>query len=265
MNAWNKALESIQKKPATFLGESNCKLSVCIVEPRLHNNLGPVLWQIAKVYPNNEINLHVFYGKENKEYIKDICSAFKNVNFHDLNVSNLTLVTYSHLLTSLDFWLKFKSEYVLVIQTDSLLLRKIDDHFFSYDYVGAPWRWGRVGNGGFSLRKVSFMIECVLESSKQHPEDVYFSTMAYRKGKIPNVSIAKSFSVEHLFYKSPVGIHQAYNFMTEGQMKIILRNMCVFEKDVVFTNYYSLKIVIGVVFLVFLIFITFKKIKLIYR
>lgn len=82
---------------------------------------------------------------------------------------------YSRLLLSPDFYKTFLSfEYILIHQTDAYVFR---DELFAwcnkgYDYVGAPWlerpplvkgkpkvdiqNWfiGRVGNGGFSLRKV---------------------------------------------------------------------------------------------------------------
>jgi len=46
------------------------------------------------------------------------------------------------------------SDFVLVIQYDGYVLdgRRWSAEFLDYDYVGAPWSDGGVGNGGFSLR-----------------------------------------------------------------------------------------------------------------
>jgi len=230
MNAWKTALASIQKQPATF---KDSNLSLCIIEPRAHPNLGPVLWQAAAVYPN-DVSLHVFHGSSNGEFVRDVCSAFENVYFHDLGIENLTTQAYSNILTSHQFWLNFTSEFVLILQTDSLLLRRIEDRFFEYDYVGAPWtgivlknvpREFQVGNGGFSLRRTAFMLECTRRSLRAHPEDTYFSALAYRKGKLPPVSIAQEFSVEEMYFPTPIGLHQAYRFMTEAQMTTILQEV----------------------------------------
>ena len=83
---------------------------------------------------------------------------------------------YNRLLVSPFFYEKFADyEYVLICQTDVYVFAdELDDWTRKgYDYIGAPWietppstkRWspfnfsrfmtGKVGNGGFSLRKVS--------------------------------------------------------------------------------------------------------------
>ncbi len=47
-----------------------------------------------------------------------------------------------------------ESKFVLVVQYDGYVLdgRRWSADFKGYDYVGAPWSGGGVGNGGFSLR-----------------------------------------------------------------------------------------------------------------
>ena len=82
---------------------------------------------------------------------------------------------YSRLLLSPDFYKTFlRFEYILIYQTDAYVFKDELTEWCNkgYDYVGAPWierpplakgkpkvdiqDWfiGRVGNGGFSLRKV---------------------------------------------------------------------------------------------------------------
>ena len=231
MNAWKAALASIKRNPATFVDDNATKLALCIIEPRDHPNLGPVLWQAAAVYSYG-VSLHVFHGSSNFAFAQDACRSFQNVHFHDLGVANLTTREYSNILTSHQFWLTFSSEFVLILQTDSLLLRPIEERFFEYDYVGAPWDGPvlknvpsefQVGNGGFSLRRTAFMLECTKHSLKAHPEDTFFSAIAYRKGKLPPQRIAMEFSVEQIYYPRPIGFHQAYEFITEEQMTTILK------------------------------------------
>jgi len=82
--------------------------------------------------------------------------------------------TYNALVLSREFYEQFtKYEYILIFQPDCLVFR---DELLTwcekgYDYIGAPWFkrvestrmwWSRsdcVGNGGFSLRKVSAFLE----------------------------------------------------------------------------------------------------------
>lgn len=79
------------------------------------------------------------------------------------------LVSYSKLMLSLEFYSQFEAyEYMLVCQLDVFVFSDQLSYFISkgYDYIGAPWfesfdaattesRITGVGNGGFSLRKIS--------------------------------------------------------------------------------------------------------------
>jgi hypothetical protein len=87
---------------------------------------------------------------------------FADAFFADIN-------SYSALLSSSAFYRRFAAfEYLLIVQTDALVLDDSLDAWCGqgYSYVGAPWFKGfadpeqplsflGVGNGGFSLRKVS--------------------------------------------------------------------------------------------------------------
>jgi len=89
---------------------------------------------------------------------------------------------YNYLLMSIDFYRRFASyDYILIVQTDGLVfsdqLEKWCDH--NYSFIGAPWFHGLtrpsrpfsllgVGNGGFSLRKVSDCLT-IISSPKYRP------------------------------------------------------------------------------------------------
>lgn len=75
---------------------------------------------------------------------------------------------YNRLMLSLDFYKRFTQyEYMLIYQLDAYVFRDELEEWCNkgYDYIGAPWFEGfqtyekgcklwKVGNGGFSLRKV---------------------------------------------------------------------------------------------------------------
>jgi uncharacterized protein DUF5672 len=89
---------------------------------------------------------------------------------------------YNSLLMSLGFYRRFERyEYILVVQTDVLVFGDQLDQWCDrgFSYIGAPWFHGLtrptrslsflgVGNGGFSLRRVSDCIK-VLSSSDCRP------------------------------------------------------------------------------------------------
>lgn len=79
---------------------------------------------------------------------------------------------YNQLLMTIDFYRRFAGyDYVLIVQTDALVISDRLNEWcgLGYSYIGAPWFRGfdrpevpisflGVGNGGFSLRKVSDFI-----------------------------------------------------------------------------------------------------------
>lgn len=97
--------------------------------------------------------------------------------------------SYSRLLCSLQFYQAFSDyDFIQLIQTDCWLFEDKLDHFAAsgFDYLGAPWMkngfegkpepelW-KVGNGGFSLRKVSSFLSVInqIENTKKGTSPVF--------------------------------------------------------------------------------------------
>ena len=168
--------------------------------------------------------------------MKDFCSKIhKNIHVLDSGIDKFTQNTYNDMLLNQDFWSCFKEEYILIYQQDAIMFRSGVDAFKKYDYVGAPWPSDNndnklgVGNGGFSLRRKSKMIEC-LQTVKPHelnlgknteiymddrgllnpPEDVYYSKVMIDNdiGVVAPRPIASKFSQEHVISQNPLGGHQ---------------------------------------------------------
>lgn len=237
---WEKHLKLI-KKPINkkFIPSSTpSRLAACIVEPRNHPYFAPVLWQLANIYGNNEIALYIFHGTKNESFVKEACEGWSDVTFKNLEKENLTWLEYNNLLKTLEFWKHMESsKNILIFQTDTLLFKKIDPKFYKYAYIGAPWTWKaikqapmeyQVGNGGFSMRTLEFMLECCNghnnEKNEDKAEDVFFSKIAFSKGLLPSRNIAKTFSVEYDFYANPIGVHKIYTILPTKQVLDILKN-----------------------------------------
>jgi len=161
---------------------------------------------------------------------------------------------YNQLMLSPELYERFQdTEYILIYQTDAFIFR--DDLKYwcslSYDYIGAPWIQkernpialffhrremkkkpykkeilGKVGNGGFSLRKVASFIEitrkekqriaayCTSGSERKGflPEDVFWALEPQRLGyefSVPDYKEALAFA----FDKYP-----AYCFAQTGKL-----------------------------------------------
>lgn len=127
--------------------------------------------------------------------------------------------SYSRLLLSKEFYLRFEPyEYLLICQLDAFVFsdRLLEFCQKDYDYIGAPvprWAWpfheNRVGNGGFSLRRVSSCLRVLTEKPPQEmfadrsewlPEDHYFAMCAEQEElgfRVPSLRDALEFSVDY--------------------------------------------------------------------
>lgn len=137
---------------------------------------------------------------------------------------------YNRLLLNPDFYDQFAAshEFMLILQTDAILLRDELDHWCSqpWDYVGAPWPDGlevmlnldcfggelgkkvkvHVGNGGLSLRRNAACSKLLKEFAQAtemflrsgSSEDIYFSLIGAQSldFKIPNERVASLFALE---------------------------------------------------------------------
>jgi hypothetical protein len=168
---------------------------------------------------NIKWGLQIFHGNQNESFIKKELSEFSNIVYENLNIDNVDKYGYSSLLKKLEFWERVKGKKVLLFQSDSMLLRPGIDEYLKYDYVGAPWtkpKEGKfVGNGGLSLRTKDRMIDIIKEHSSEDDmiEDIFFSKYV-NDDQVPNIEIAKKFSVEDVYYPDPMGIHNPIKIPT---------------------------------------------------
>ena len=136
---------------------------------------------------------------------------------------------YNRLLLGVELYQRFLSnEFLLILQPDAIVLRDELDAWTAlpFDYVGAPWPKGyelfvnldnfsgnrgkrvnvRVGNGGFSLRRIRKALALFEEfpdalnvfRQSGSSEDLFFSVMGSlsRDFIIPNEMTASRFSLE---------------------------------------------------------------------
>jgi hypothetical protein len=215
---------------------TNYKYTAVIIEPRKHKALKYVLNNFLENL-NNDWYFIIMHGNLNEEYIDDIINnnltKYKNrISKHNLKVDNLTILDYNNLLKSIELYDLIPTEMFLIFQTDTIICSKFKDNiykFMNYDYVGAPWSWGEVGNGGLSLRKKSKMIEIINKCPKlrepknindiMNNEDVVFS-LACEGVSInkPSVEQAKLFSLEHVYSPNSFGIHKAYEYLNSTEL-----------------------------------------------
>lgn len=162
--------------------------------------------QVLSVLRNYDIsiftydNLDLSIYEEISQYIGKSYSVEYFDKFYFSSVEN-----YNRLCLDKDFYRRFSLyEYMLIYQLDAWVFRDELKYWCNkgYDYIGAPFLWpsakkqyihelAYVGNGGFSLRKVSY---CLKVLSRFHflpylkpagiIKDFYYNRYILYKGKI---------------------------------------------------------------------------------
>ena len=213
-----------------------------ILEPRKHRALSFVVRNVLENLPENW-NVQIHHGTENQQFVEnlletELSSGRARISLRNLGVPNLpTGNHYSKILASREFTEKIPTETFLIFQTDSMInpeRKSFIDVFLNYDYVGAPWANGLVGNGGLSLRRRSKMLRIIDESPPytEGNEDAYFSINARRLGLlVPPAAVAKTFSVETLLSPNFFGLHRVWAYHPNALSDLYTR--CPGLKDLV--------------------------------
>jgi hypothetical protein len=175
-------------------------------------------------------------GNQNYDFVNKLCNTISpNINIIKIELDNLLVNDYNNLLTSIEFWNLFKGEKLLIYQEDSIMFNNNINDFLIYDYIGAPFPKyvndtpNLVGNGGFSLRSKTKMINVIkkisindtifnsstLQYMKNNglttpPEDVYFSKnlQELNLGIVASYDTALRFSTESVINTNSLGGHK---------------------------------------------------------
>ena len=228
-------LEQYTKKIESFKITSDTESVLLIFEEYPHIEI--ILRNTINKLPSTWSHT-IFCCVKNYEFIKKMVSTISNdIKIICYNGCIDTLQDYNKLMVKSDFWNSFNGNKLLLYNELSMVLGNNIDDFMDYDFIGAPWKQEVnlkcVGNGSFSIRNKKIMLE-IIEKYKPReteyssvtdimnhilllddynpPEDVYFTTnmIKYNIGKIPDKDIAKTFSVESVFYEYPFGFHECY-------------------------------------------------------
>jgi len=210
-----------------------------IIEPRNHPALEIVVSNMLENLVSREWKFIIFHGIKNLEMIQSLLDTNpiwkqnrNRIELISLNVENLSISDYNNLLkTNRWFYQQIPTDMFLLFQTDSIICsknRNILEEFLHerYDYVGAPWKnsWNEkrsVGNGGFSLRRKSKMLEIMDRCfPRNENEDEYFSQACpiMKDIYLPTKEKAKTFSIETIYSETSLAVHKAWAYLTPEKL-----------------------------------------------
>lgn len=158
-----------------------CIVVIPIYKPILDFHEEASFRQCLKVLRHHPICIITYSEMNLSEYEKiaaEVGIVLKRENFNQSFFISVT--RYNRLCATVDLYRRFDNyEYMLLYQLDAWVFR--DELIYwcnkGYDYIGAPWfkkdlsgrltcRLHSSGNGGFSLRKISFCIRALSNMSR---------------------------------------------------------------------------------------------------
>lgn len=158
------------------------------------------------------------------------------IHYLPRNTDLSTTAAVSTFLTRPWFWEQLVAyDRVLLFQTDSVLCSRapgsVDDYLI-WDFVGAPTGGMKPGsvvkgyNGGLSLRNPARFLEIAKEGGfnpyiekpeRLRYEDQWFYQRLTEKNStlLPPMEEARKFSVETVYYETPLGFHQPQRWQSD--------------------------------------------------
>jgi hypothetical protein len=135
-------------------------------------------------------------------------------------------------------WFMFKeikryidTDFCLSIHDDGFIINPDlwTDEFQQYDYIGAPWQEGYVGNGGFALRSKLFIDVCQ-EVPWNGEHDDWHACVTHRdyfieRGcKFAPIDLAVKFSLEGEIAGYEFNLNNCFGFHGRGEVNYLFKD-----------------------------------------
>lgn len=207
-----------------------------IVETNMISNLIPIMLHFATVL-GPSWGMILFTLQE--RWVEPLSPAFRRlasagrieVRFLPPSTQLSDSRAVSAFLASPWIWEQVRPAHrVLLFQSDSILCTKAEaavEDYFRFDLVGAPiaGQYGQGYNGGLSLRNPRLFLDIAREvdfsaSGIEFEDQFFYGEIVKRGGNLPDVEVAKTFSVETIYYETPLGYHQPQRWQSERMNEI---------------------------------------------
>jgi hypothetical protein len=137
------------------------------------------------------------------------------------------------------------AKYIMTVQMDIFIRRKLDMGMFMTDYYGNPWAWNQEdpGGGGATVRRIAKMIEICRRYRPDPsidcpiPEDGWINEKIKECGVWPDKVTRATTFMETLLNSNPYVVHQTWSFtdavLIDGRDVFLQlwRNLLIFTVD----------------------------------
>ena len=188
-----------------------------IVERRCHPNFWFVLRNLVWARP--DMPIYIFCSDVNIDFLRGLIG---NKDIHLLPVfigspgREQAVKEYSDFLTSPAMYKAIDADWIITIQMDVFIRRKIPDSIFMGEYWGYPfgWRPDYAGGGGASVRNVKKCYELCMKYADTGvldvAEDVWFCE---RVTDIPSFDTRRNYIMENVLSMNPYIVHQFWTYV----------------------------------------------------
>jgi len=191
-----------------------------IAERRAHPNFWFILQNMAWAAPHMAV--YLFCSDQNKGFIEALLGDKKEY-YHIIPIFNGNpnreegKRAYNNLLTDYRFYQFIDATYMLTIQMDNIIRKKIDPAIFTGEYWGNPWGWSpeSAGGGGGTIRNIPSMIR-ICQTYRPCPDEPFEEMedkwISDHVTDYPSFEVRSSYIMESVYVEDPCILHQFWTF-----------------------------------------------------
>jgi hypothetical protein len=217
--------EEFQKYTAPSTVGGLYKAAVCLIEGRIHPHLEFLVYNIA--YFAKGWKIFVFCSDINEKWLTEVLGP-KSSEITFVKVFNGSAgreqgrKEYNDLLRSADFYASIPADYVLLMETDCYLRKRLPLYEWKkYDYIACPIAWesnkedpSLVGGASFRRRDAAIQV-CREYESEEWAHDIFMDNGTKVLGlKRPTYKKAHKWFSESCVSFDPVIVHQWWTFFS---------------------------------------------------
>jgi hypothetical protein len=217
-------MENLNAHWRTYMPPKKSEYAFAVVERRAHPNFEWILKNMAWAGPNMAV--YLFCSDENEEFIRgllgDKADHFNiRVVFQGNPSRERGKKEVDNLLSDWRTYASIDAKYILTVEMDCFLRKKVPRQLFTGDYWGCTWGWypQSPGGGGLTVRKISSMIELCRKHRPDTEKDLACSQDCWLSDKtvedelnFPRFDVRTSYLMENVLQGSPVGVHQFWTY-----------------------------------------------------
>ena len=218
VNRYGNKLDILWK---SYLPPKRAEKAFVIVERRCHPNFWFLLRNIA--WANPDMSVYIFCSDININFIKALLGDKVN-NFNIIESFkgsppySQARNEYSKFMTDYKLYEQIEAEWIITVQMDVFIRRKIPESIFIGEYWGYPfgWRPEYAGGGGATVRNIRKMVELCRNHKyiDNMAEDVWFCEKMLEIGAIiPEFNIRKNYIMENVPSVNPYIVHQFWTYI----------------------------------------------------